>query len=141
MARRVNTKFLIILTSIVVTLGVGALVANLLLARESPEKFKAAGQQLMAEKKYEEAAKAFGRAVQLNEKDPELWIAYGDACNELTPVDLEWLQRARSAWGSALAIDPANKPALDRMMQWYSDVANLDGSRPDTFKGLHETAT
>ncbi|MEO6436029.1 MAG: tetratricopeptide repeat protein [Tepidisphaeraceae bacterium] len=140
MARRVNTRFLTVLTIIVVVLGVGALLMHFFSSSESPEKFVAAGQQLMLEKKYEEAAKAFGRAVQLDQKKPELWVAYGDALNEMSPLDVEWMRRAQEAWQQALVADPKYMPALDRMMQWYTDFANLDATNPQIFKGLHETA-
>ena len=140
MARRVNTRFLTILTVIVLSISLTALVAHLVMGGETPEKFVATGQQLMNEKRYEEAAKSFGRAVQMNQKSPELWVLYGDALNEMSPLDIEWMHRARQAWGQALAIDPQYRPALDRMMQWYTDVANLDASSPDIFKGLNQTA-
>ena len=34
----------------------------------------------------------------------------------------------------------SQRPALDRMMQFWSDVANLDASRPEVFEGLNQTA-
>jgi tetratricopeptide (TPR) repeat protein len=140
MARRVNTKFLMILTVLVVGLGMAALLARKFLFRESPEKYVVYGQQMMSEHKYEEAVKNFAHAVALDQKNPSLWVAYGDAMNQLSPNDVEYMIRARKAWENALTVDVNNKPALDRMMQFWSDVANMDSSRPEVFEGLHDTA-
>src|SRR6478736_4551049 len=124
MARRVNTKFLTVFTIVVIGLLLAGLLAKRFLIRESPEKYVSHGSQMMGEKKFEEAARDFARAVSLDPKNPSLWVAYGDALNELSPTDVEYMRRARDAWGRALAVDPNNKPALDRMMQFWSDVAN-----------------
>src|SRR5438034_8423198 len=125
MARRVNAKFLSALTIIVVVVGLLGLVAKKFLVRESPEKYVSAGQQFMSDKKYEDAVKNFARAVSLDSKNPSLWVAYGDALNQLSPTDVEYMRRARTAWDQALIVDPNYRPALDRMMQFWSDVANL----------------
>lgn len=139
MARRVNTPFLIILAVLVVGLGLGAFLFKKFLIRESPEKYVALGSAAMADKKYEDAVKSYARAVSLDPKNPSLWVAYGDALNQLSPQDVEYMSRAQKAWASALAVDATNKPALDRMMQFWSDYANLDPS-PYAFKQLGETA-
>jgi len=141
MARRVNTKFLTILTCVVLGLmGVGVLASKFLI-RESPEKYVNAGNQLLSEKKYDEAARNFAHAVALEPKNPGLWVQYGDALNELTPQDTDFLKRASEAWQNALAIDAAYKPALDRMMAYWSDWANIYASDPAVFERLHDTAT
>src|SRR5215217_6763134 len=117
MARRVNTKFLTIFTIAVVGLGMAALIINRFFVRESPEKYVVLGQQFMAEKKYEQAVTALGRASQLSgNKSPELLVAYGDALDKLSPEDIEFMVKARRAWDQALLVDPNYKPALDRMM-------------------------
>ncbi|HYO10091.1 MAG TPA: tetratricopeptide repeat protein [Tepidisphaeraceae bacterium] len=153
MARRVNTKFLTIFTSVVVGLGVAALIVNKFFITESPEKYVAAGQAAMAEaaapqmsqeeknRRYTDAVNALGRAVSLDNKNPSMWVAYGDALNQLSPTDVEFMTRARRAWDQALLVDPQNKPALDRMMSFWSEVANLDPSRPETFEELNKKAT
>ena len=133
MARRVNTKFLTILTGVVLGLAVVGVGVKKFLIRESPEKYMAAGNQLLNEKRYDEAAKNFAHAVALNPKDARLWIAYGDALNEMSAQDAENLIHARRAWESALGVDPQNKPALDRMMSFWSDWANLNASQPAVF--------
>src|SRR5688500_12737848 len=104
MARRVNTKFLTILTIVVVVLGVAALAANKFLVKESPEKYVAAGTTAMNEKRYEDAAKNYAQAVRLDNRNPSLWVAYGDALNNLSSIDVEYMRRARQAWDQALAV-------------------------------------
>ena len=140
MARRVNTKFLTVLTIVVVGLGILGLIANKFLIHESPEKYINAGNEFLAAKKYEEAVKAYARAVGLDKNNPNLWVAYGDALNQLSSQDIEYMRRARSAWDQALAVDPNNRAALDRMMQFWSDVANMSSTSPDVFKQLELTA-
>ena len=140
MARRVNTKFLTILTCVVLGLLAVAVLASKFLIRESPEKYITAGQQLLSEKKYEDAAKNFAHAVALEPKNPGYWVQYGDALNQLSPQDPEYLKRARQAWESALAVNASYEPALDRMMQFWSDWANLNASQPAIFEGLRDTA-
>src|SRR5687767_11750965 len=110
MARRVNTKFLTVLTIVVVVLGVAALAANKFLVKESPEKYVNAGIAAMAENRYEDAAKAYGRAVNLDKNNPSLWVAYGDALNQLSYLDPEYMRSARAAWDQALVVDPNNRP-------------------------------
>ena len=138
--RRVNTKFLTILTCVVLGLAVLGVLVKMFLIRESPEKYVAAGNQLMGDKKFDEAAKNFAHAVALDQKNPALWVSYGDALNEMSPQDTEYMNRARQAWESALAVDPTNKPALDRMMSFWSDWANMDSSQPLIFERLESTA-
>ena len=116
------------------------LLAKKFLIKESPEKYVAYGQVMMAEKKYPEAVKNFQMACSLDPRNPSLWVAYGDALNQLSPNDLEMLTKARRAWENALAVAPDNKPALDRMMQFWSDAANLDPNSPQVFDQLNATA-
>ena len=140
MARRVNTKFLTILTCVVLGLAAVGVLAKKFLIRESPEKYINAGNQLLSEKKYDEAARNFAHAVALDPKNPGLWVQYGDALNELSPQDIEYLKRASQAWESALTVQADYKPALDRMMSYWSDWANIYSSDPAVFERLHDTA-
>ena len=87
MARRVNTKYLTILTIGIDVLVVLPLVGNKFLLQESPEKYINLGNQYIAQKKYDEAAKAFNRAVNLDPKNANVLVAYGDAVNQLSAND------------------------------------------------------
>src|SRR5688572_25617619 len=98
MARRVNTKFLTILICVVLGQAAAGVLAKKFLIRESPDKYVAAGNALLADKKYDEAARNFAHAVALEPKNPTLWVQYGDALNELSPNDPEFLKRASQAW-------------------------------------------
>jgi len=106
MARRVNTKFLTILTVSVVGILLVGLVAHRFMTKESPEGYIARGTQLMQEKKYEEAVKQLEKAAALDQKNPSLLVAYGDALNQLSPNDVEYMRKAREAWDRALQVDP-----------------------------------
>ncbi len=96
---------------------------------------------MMTAGRYDEAARTFAHALNLEPKNASLWVAYGDAMNQLSPDNVEWMTRAQHAWENALVADPTYKPALERMMQFWSDIANMDQSQPRVFTSLRETAT
>jgi hypothetical protein len=93
----------------------------------------------MEEKHWEDAAKNFAHAVALNPKDPQLWVAYGDALNELTPQGHRVSQARPASLGERALDRRGYKPALDRMMSFWSDWANLN-PRPEIFEALNKTA-
>jgi tetratricopeptide (TPR) repeat protein len=147
MARRVNKKFLLILTVIVVGLGLILLVGSTarshgLLARifhGSPDKYIKSANELVAQKKYEEAGKEFEKALGVNPRKPDVWVAYGDAMNQLSPQDLEYLGKSRGAWQQALAVDPNYKPALERMFSFWTQYAAISPTS-QVFQNLKDSA-
>lgn len=119
MARRVNTRFLIVLTAVVVFLAVAVVVAQKVFMRENPQEFVDAARKLTEEKKYELALKNMRQAVALDQGRPDLWLMYGDAAAKLAGKDVEFTKMAIAAWNKTLEIEPANKEALSRMMEFY----------------------
>src|SRR5688572_14511788 len=94
-----------------------------------------------AEKKdYTSAVAKYEAATAIQQKDPALWVAYGDALNQLSAHDVDYMKRARSAWEKALAIDDDYLPALERMMQFWLDVARLEVDHAQTFEKLGAAA-
>ncbi|MGB7159457.1 MAG: tetratricopeptide repeat protein [Tepidisphaeraceae bacterium] len=124
MARRVNTKFLITLTIIVVGAGLTLLIVTKL-RKGDPAKFVATAKQLASERKYEEAVKNYQQAVAIDSKRPDVLVEYGDALSQLAGKDPENMRRARGMWQAALELDPANKAALSRNLDLYKTF--LDG--------------
>jgi tetratricopeptide (TPR) repeat protein len=120
MARRVNTKFLIILTVVVVGLGVIALVIHKL-RRGDPDKYIAQATAAVGEQKYDDAALLYKQALSIDGKRADVWIAYGDVQRQLAYEDPENVGRAVRAWQQALELDPNNKEALTRMLAIYQD--------------------
>ncbi|HEX8521136.1 MAG TPA: tetratricopeptide repeat protein [Tepidisphaeraceae bacterium] len=136
--KRVNTKFLITLGVIVMVLMFGVLLAKKF-KREKPDKYLAVGREAMEKQNYEEAVKNFRRAVQLDNKNADNWSDYGDALNMLSSVDPQFLAKAREAWEQAVTINPGHKAALERLLSFWSELADLD-PRPDYFEQIRKTA-
>ena len=113
--RRVNTKFLIILTVAVIGVGLSALVIHKL-RRGDPAKYVKTAQSAFAQQHYEEAAKNYGHAVSIDARTPDVWVAYGDTLLQLIPKDPDNGGRALRAWQTALELDPHHKEALSRVL-------------------------
>jgi len=120
MARRVNTKFLIILTIVVVGLGVAALIVTKL-RRGDPAKYIAQASQAVSEQRYEDAALLFKQALAIDGRRADVLVAYGDVQRQLVYKDPENVSRAFRAWQQALEVDPNNKEALTRVLAIYQD--------------------
>src|SRR5688572_79635 len=113
--RRVNIKFLIILTVAVIGVGLAALVIHRL-RRGDPTKYVKSAESLFAQQQYEEAAKNYGQAVSIDARTPDVWVAYGDTLLQLIPKDPDNGGRALRAWQTALELDPHHKEALSRVL-------------------------
>src|SRR5918993_4933583 len=113
--RRVNTKFLIILTVVVIGVGLVGLIVHKV-RRGDPDKYVKAANELVAQQNYEEAVKNFQQAVSIEGRQPAVWIAYGDALAQLVHKDEDNAGRAVRAWQQALEFEPQNKEALTRML-------------------------
>ncbi|MBA3274126.1 MAG: hypothetical protein H0T11_09680, partial [Chthoniobacterales bacterium] len=139
MARRVNTRFLIILTTALAVLIVGAFGVYFVMKRRgNPTEYLAKADQLMAAKEYDKALANFRQATGLRPNDPAMWVRYGDAHSKLAALDPENMMRATGCWRKALEIDPNNKEALQRMLRVSRD--QLDRTSPrDLPKMISET--
>src|SRR5687767_3982057 len=131
MARRVNTKFLITLTAVVIVLGVGALIFQKV-RRGDPQKHVRAGDRAFAEKNYDEAAKSYYQAVNIDPSQPAVWVAYGDTLAQLAAKDPENAGRAFKAWQQAVELDPRNKEALSRVLSLYLAETESRGGGQNT---------
>ncbi len=139
MARRVNKRFLLILTIVVVG-GLSILAGGAYyLMRPKPEKYIEAGDKFMAEKDYKAARDNYGQAYSLS-KDPLILVKFGDAMTQLAVSDPTLINQDVGAWRQALEIDPNCEPALRRLMNAYEDVAELS-PRAENFQLLRDTAT
>src|SRR5688500_10056883 len=139
--KRVNTKFIIILGAVV--LGLMFLVLILpKIRKEKPDKYLAVGREMMEQQKYEDAVKNFRKALSLDQKNPDSWIEYGDAMNQLSGKDPENLRRALAAWEQARTINPGHKEALNRLLSFWSELADTRGNPdPSFFEQIRRNAT
>src|SRR5579862_2394056 len=103
MKRRINTKFLMIVTLSVVGLGVVGLVVKRVFFKQRPEQFIHNAQQEERDGKYEDAARDYERAFMLsNPKDAELLVKQGDVLGLLVQSDPESVGRDTRAYRRAL---------------------------------------
>src|SRR4051812_34925546 len=103
MARKVNTRFLLIMIVVIGVVGGAAAVAYKKgwLFRKDPRSYIAKGDQLMNEGDYEKAARFYGTAGVVG-KDPAMYVKAGDVFNKLTYADQENLKNAYTFWNGAL---------------------------------------
>ncbi len=142
MAKRVNKKFLLGLTILVVGLAVALMVVVYLSRHRNPAPYIAAGDRAMKDGRYEEAAEAYHRATGLDRGNSGLLLKYGDALNHLVSTDPQYLGRAREVWQNILVVDSLNLPALQRLIQSYQDELDAEGTHPNpsSFSNLRDAS-
>lgn len=123
MARRVNTRFLTILTLVVVGGLVAVFVAQRYLSRKDPAKFEALGDELLAQNDLERAAQHYRYAFSLNPRDPKLLVKLGDVLKLIGQQKMEFQGEDLQAWNQALQVDPNYEPALRRLLEAFWDQA------------------
>src|SRR5439155_23280303 len=110
MARKVNTKFVAI-SAIITLVLLGGAFGVYKWRHKDPHVLIKRGDQLMADGKYEDAARHYATAASAL-KDPTLWLKAGDVYNRIAYDDRENLSKAVGMWNQAVAIDAGYTPAL-----------------------------
>src|SRR2546421_779885 len=82
-------------------------------ASPTTEETVRAAQAALAAQNYEQALKLYARALQRDEKNPSLWVGFGDAQNGRSAHDRDSINFARDCWERALTFDANYKPALE----------------------------
>lgn len=137
MARRVNKKFLIILTCIIVGGGVAMLVAGKLLFQKSPDDFIAAGDNYMQAGDYEMAIRNYLQAHSKRSSDPSILVKVGDAFEARSIEEPAYVGKERAAWNQALESQTDYIPALERLFAIYRDDAEA-AARPEIFDRVRD---
>src|SRR4051794_34996209 len=144
MARRVNTRFLIILTVVIVGIGGAALVISKVKSRPNAHAHLDAAERLLKEGNYEAATAEYANAVRADPTNKELHVKFGDVANQRTG-EMGWqaLDVARRSWTSALEIDPQYKPALQRLLDSYTEQLSQAplSMQPAQFTALKDVAS
>jgi len=125
--KRVNVKFLIVLT-LIVLVGGGAVVAvKLFKGRQTldPTALIKVADQHAAEKNWDEALRYYSSAAELQPQNVELLIKAGDAANELTRTNPMRIQSVRSFYNKVLEVDPNNLAASQRLLKVSVDEMEL----------------
>jgi tetratricopeptide (TPR) repeat protein len=130
--KRLNTKFLILmgLTLSVVGLTIAVLVVMPNFVRRwfvDPQKYLVQAENEVKEGKFEDALKSMREAAKLRPADPPLMVRYGDIAAMMisTQDDPRAIELIRRSYADALEIDPVYQPALEKLLNYYSDLVAI----------------
>src|SRR5687768_14837785 len=140
MAKRVNTRFLLLLTVMVVLGGMGLMAARFVLPRlwrHDPQQLAREAAELEKAGRPDEAIVRHQAAVRAATRDPALRVSLGDLYNRHVNRDPQNLAKARDAWAGALSLDPANRDALHRLLDAAWAMAQYS-TRADTLNKVRE---
>ena len=132
MAKRVNSKFLIILTVVVLGGGVAALLASRFIHSKvgDPKRLVAEAEKLDEQGEYEKSSELYRAASAADPTNTEIMLKLGDALAHLTPVDPDYLRAAHNVWNKAVQQDPRYTPALNRLLDSFWDILEVQ-PKPD----------
>ncbi len=139
MARRVDKRFLVILTIALVAGVGGVILANWWSNRDNPAKALERARELEKSGKIVDAASAYVRAADSDPKNVELRIKAGDMMREATRERIEFARDFTTQWDKALEIDPKSRPAAERLYKNYRDLV-LVNAVPDAYTKLESAA-
>ena len=146
MARRVNKKFLTILSLIIMGTLLSAVALPKLLHKqdtgilwERADKQLALAREQKSPQQYKVAKELYVKAYRADPNNIEGMLKYGDMLHELARYDLEEVGKDVQAWERTLEINPAFVPALERLVDAYMELCRLQ-PLPEGFKRLGDRA-
>jgi cellulose synthase operon protein C len=141
MARqRINTRFLLILTGIVVG-SVGAVyLAQKLLIHPHADTYIAKGKEAMREQNWLDAVVDFNTASQLDPRNADTQMLLGAALHQEAMTDADKFALEVKAYQQALQIDPNSLPALDALIKVYQEIVQRPNAPSFAYRQLIEYA-
>lgn len=145
MAKRVNTRFLVILTVALGGIAAMAIVGPMVKNSIFRHRFNVAASlrtvdDLLQKGDLPAAKEEINRAYGFDHTNTEVCLKRGEVYSRLTEQDGgEALANARNSWQAALQIDPTYKPAAQRLMDSYMEEVEL-APNPKTFAALRDAA-
>src|SRR5215212_10004569 len=146
MARRVNIKFLSILSLVVMGSFIAAVAVPKILRKndthllwERADKQLAAAREQKTSDAYKAAEEAFIKAARADQNNVEGLTKYGDMLHEQVRYDLDKIGADAKIWERTLEINPRYVPALERLIDAYLELCRLQPI-PENFKHLSERA-
>src|SRR2546421_12483955 len=106
MAKRVNTRFLIVLTAVFACLIAAAVLAKVTVFRKDPKAHEVAGDNAVKEGQYKKAIEYYRYAIAASKNANDVLVKAGDTFNLMVSDDPQNLFNARAMWNQALANDP-----------------------------------
>jgi tetratricopeptide (TPR) repeat protein len=139
MARKVNKKFLIVLTTVIMGALVALWVMQKKLSKGNAKDAWATGDKLFAEHNYKDAKQEYLRALGVEPNNYEGLVKFGDTLHQLVRYDLNELGKDVRAWERALEINPTYVPALNRLLDAYDALTELQRTA-EVFNRLRDKA-
>jgi tetratricopeptide (TPR) repeat protein len=143
MAKRVNIRFLKILTAVVVPAAILVVLSPWIyskLLHRNPKHWIALGDAALAKNDWQEAVNNFGTALQLDPTNKTVCVSLGDGWYHLTSADPQNIRKAITSWNRALQIDPQYVPALQRLLAMDRQLADLYPTNQDLYGQIRDTA-
>lgn len=141
MARRVNKKFLIIVTVALCCALVGAVGLKYVMGHHGADYYAQLAVKQEAAGNLEEAAKDYGMAFYASHsQNTDYLLKQADLFYKLTATDSQQLNYAVGTWRKVLEVDPQNVTALTRMVDILSQEVQF-GVRAETLSMLTDYAT
>ncbi|MBI1336972.1 MAG: tetratricopeptide repeat protein [Phycisphaera sp.] len=152
MAKRVNTRFVMLLAAAIAVLTLAAVGIYVVLQQSDPTDNVARGMEYYADGQYRLAAQQFGRALYKRQNDASLMLRFVDCVEHYDSKTIEDAQKnlveTQKYLRQAVEVDPSSVDVLDRYMkslyeigyrlndngawdQMYAKANNLASSRPD----------
>jgi tetratricopeptide (TPR) repeat protein len=143
MAKKVNKRFLTILTIVVVAGGVIAMAAKIILPKifkKNPEVLVARSAELERQGKIDEAINAYQLACAADMSNLDRQVALGDLYLRHLTLDKQYLGKAYVAWTNVLGTEPHYKPALQRVLDLQWAFVESGGAPPKTYIDARDAA-
>lgn len=131
--RRVNTRFLVVVTFLIVGGGAAALFVPKVLDRNNVRHFIDAGEAALPggdvnkadAEQLKEAIEQYRQALRLDPYNLELSVRYGDLLHAMSRHDEEFIGSSVVQWERVLERDPENAAALERLVREYAALAEI----------------
>ncbi len=140
MQRKLNTKFLVVMTIIVVGGLLVLIVGGRYLFRGTAQKHIQMAELYEREGRLADAAEEYKLAISLDRRNPEIYLKLGDVVRQLTRSDPTLVDKDKSYWTLALEADPSYLPAMQRLLDSYLEDAQLYPN-PHTFGRIRDVCS
>lgn len=141
--RRVNVKFLGMISLGVLVVTAGAIAAAKFLYHENPKRSIERGNLHMREGHYADAMREYARAAELSKTDHEaesdILVLLGDATHEQSRFDSNLINSVGQQYVKALTESPTNLKALQKLMARNVEAIEFF-PKAKAFKSLEDTA-
>ena len=141
MQRRLNTRFLLILTVAIVGGMLALVVGERYLFRGTAEKHLKMADLYAREGRFADAAEEYKAAIKLDRRNPETFMKLGETMHELTRIDPLMLGKDKQYWTMALELDPGYLPAMRRLLDAYLEDAQVWHSDARIYEAIRDICT